>query len=164
MQKRTASLLLASGLVLILGSGCSIFGGSKPEAPPANKPAEVKENSGNVYDGGAYSAQHEVGDLTQRGGKMAETIPTEKFPSIDREKNAPLGRLLYVLSDDENPKCVRAKYTLLNGKKKLVVYSKTQVAHSYCIYQKQAHPEVEGFAIKIKDALKPKLPSLSSHI
>ncbi|MBK9294240.1 MAG: hypothetical protein IPM57_07320 [Oligoflexia bacterium] len=104
-----------------------------------------------VYDAGTYSDKEDVSDLKIKGGHMFDTIPTEKYYSIDREKLAPVGKLFYAVTDESPTRCIPAKYTMLDGKKKLVVYSKSTVPATYCIYQKTYSVEPAGFSVTMKN-------------
>lgn len=140
---------LAAALVLVVG--CS--SAKKQEETPAPQEAPPAKNltSNNVFDAGSYSEKEDISDLKARGGQMFDAIPAEKFYSYDREKLVPVGRLFYVVTDEDPKRCIPAKYSMLDGKKKLVVYSKSTVPATYCIYQKAQSAEAAGFSISVKD-------------
>jgi hypothetical protein len=100
-----------------------------------------------ALDAGTYRENEDYADISTHGGKNGEVIPTERFYSVDREKHAPLGKMLYVLTDDSPAHCIKARYLMVDGKKQLVVYSKSTVPSNYCIYQKTFSSEAEGFSI-----------------
>lgn len=150
--KLTFSMLLVAAFL----SGCSIFG-KKEEAQVSDEVVDAAMlNNGSmkvsgVIEGGAYRGKEDYSDLSQHGGKNGTVIPTEKFYSMDREKHAPVGKLLYVLTEDHPARCILGKYTNVEGRKRLVVYSKSQVPTNYCIYQKGFVSEPEGFSVYAKD-------------
>ena len=158
-MKNLTSLLGLVSLVLIFSTGCSIFG-HKDEPKASNEvvdagmvsqePVKVSEGT-QVIDAGVYREKEDYSDIALHGGKNGGVIPTEKFYALDREKRAPVGRVLYVLSDDSPAHCMLGKYTMFEGRKKLVVYSKSPVPTNYCIYQKPFSSEPEGFSIYVTD-------------
>ncbi len=154
-MKQSNLLKALVALTVVAAVGCS-SSKKKDDAGMAEAPKVPDSNltSNNVYDAGTYSEKEDVSDLRARGGKFFETIPAEKFYSVDREKYAPVGKLFYVIADDDQnntKRCIPAKYTMLDNKKKLVVYSKTTVPNTYCIFQKASTNEPAGFVIYIKD-------------
>jgi hypothetical protein len=137
---------------LTASMGCSLFGKKKDESPvEAAKAPDTNLTSQNVYDAGSYSEKEDISDLRIRGGKLFDTVPSEKFYSVDREKVAPVGKLFYVVTNEDPNRCIPAKYSVLDNKKKLVVYSKTTVPTTYCIYQKTPSADPAGFVIDMKD-------------
>jgi hypothetical protein len=100
-----------------------------------------------ALDAGTFHENEDYSDISAHGGKNGTVIPTERFYSVDREKHAPLGKMLYVLTDDSPAHCIKARYLMVDGKKQLVVYSKSTVPSNYCIYQKSFSSEPEGFSI-----------------
>lgn len=155
-MKNTRILVLGSALAVLALSGCSLFGGKKDVTSTSNRaPSSVVEDgaepvelkNAQVLDGGTYRENEDYSDVKNRGGVMAETIPGEKFYSIDREKHAPVGKILYVVTEEHPSHCLMAKFTMVQGHKKLLVYSKSPVPNNYCIYQKTAEADPQGFSI-----------------
>lgn len=114
-----------------------------------NSPKEISDSK-YVMDGGVYHEGENYADVLNRGGKMGTTIPAERFYIYDREKNAPVDALLYVLTDDDAKRCLPGKFLVVDGHKKLVVYSQSPVPSTYCVYQKKFVPESQGFTISIE--------------
>ena len=86
---KTASILkLVMALTIAAAMGCASknktadASGEAPKAPDTNLTAQ------NVYDAGTFSEKEDISDLRIRGGRLFDTVPTEKFYSIDREKVA----------------------------------------------------------------------------
>ncbi len=134
--------------VLFLSTGCALWPfGKKSESTSQpttvdaatlhEDPVKIKDKE--YVDAGTFSAKDDYADLTSHGGKGGSVIPSEKFYSVDREKHAPVGKMLYVLTDEDPARCVMAKFTVFKDKKKMMVYSKSQVPTNYCIYQKTLH-------------------------
>jgi hypothetical protein len=115
----------------------------------SSAPVKVKET--HVYDAGVYRENEDYSDLVQHGGKNGDVIPTEKFYGVDREKHVPTDKVFYILTEDNPAHCIKGKYIWLQGRKQLVVYSKSSVPTNYCIYQKKYSSEPEGFSIYITE-------------
>ncbi len=147
---KKSSFLSAAGVVLMSAVvACSTA--KKSDTGEVAKVPESNLTATNVYDAGTFNEKEDVSNLNLRGGKFFDSLPTEKFYSIDREKIAPVGKLFYVVTDEETARCIPAKYTVLDNKKRLVVYSKTTVPNTYCIYQKILSNEPAGFIVLMKD-------------
>lgn len=130
-------------------SGCSIFGGKNDVRAPSSvvedgaEPVELK--STDVLDGGTYRENENYSEL--RGGKMADALPTEEFYTVDRQKHAPVGKIIYVVTDDRPTHCLLGKFAVVEGQKRLIVFSKSPVPNNFCIYQKMAGADPQGFSI-----------------
>jgi hypothetical protein len=167
-MKNTKLIFAAALLLTVANTGCSLFS-HKVEAKPSNEiidagyvstePVKVKET--HTIDAGIYREKEDYSDLALHGGKNGAVIPVEKFYAIDREKHAPVGRVLYFLTDATPAHCIMGKYVNLDGRKKLVVFSKSTVPTNYCIYQKQFSTEAEGFSLYVSDGGRCK-PSFTS--
>ena len=143
-MKTMMTTLAISALAFAL-SACS--SAQKDTKTASDAPAEIK---GDVIDAGTYRDNEDYTDVAVHGGKNAQALPTEHFYAVDREKHAPVGKLLYVLTDDVPAHCIKAKYAMVEGKKKLVVFSNSSVPTNYCIYQKSFSGDAEGFSIFVK--------------
>jgi len=108
----------------------------------------IKVKGSDVIDGGVYH-ENETIDITSRGGQNGASIPTQHFYTIDREKFISVGKMFYVLTDDSPAHCIKARFTQSEGRKKLVVFSKSSVPTNYCIYQKAFSGDAEGFSIYV---------------
>ena len=152
-MKTVRLVKVAFALSLVAAMGCSTSGKNKEETATAavQKAPDTNLTATNVFDAGTYSEREDISDLKIRGGKMFDTVPTEKFYSVDREKVAPVGKLFYVVTNEDPNRCIPAKYSILDNKKKLVVYSKTTVPTTYCIYQKTSSAEPAGFVVDMND-------------
>ena len=71
-------------------------------------------------DGGVFSDARVNSDYKILGGKAAEDIPGEDFPSTDRDQHAPSGKPFFVLSQDN--RCYWDNFKIENKRKKLVVF------------------------------------------
>ena len=156
-MKNTRSIVLLGAIAVLALSGCSLFGGKKDVTFVNNRapnsvvddgaePVDLKA-SNEVMDGGTYRENEDYSDVKMRGGLMADAIPAEHFYSVDREKHAPVGKTVYVVTDDHPSHCLMAKFTVVHGHKKLIVYSKSPVPNNYCIYQKTVQADPQGFSI-----------------
>lgn len=170
-MKNVKPLIVFTGLVLAFNTGCSIFG-HKEEVKASNEiidaglvsadAVKVKETS-RVVDAGIYREKEDYSDIALHGGKNGKVIPTENFYASDREKHVPLGKVLYVLTDDSPARCLLGKYTWSEGRKKLMVYTKSPVPTNFCIYQKKFSSEAEGFSLYVHDGgiCKPSFTSIT---
>ncbi len=157
-MKNLKPLLGIASLVLAFTTGCSIFG-HKDEVKVSNEVIDAglasqdqaKVKTGAVLDEGVYREKEDYADVVTHGGKNGKVIPTERFYAVDREQHVPVGKMLYVLTDDSPAHCILGKYSVMDGRKKLIVFSKSVVPTNYCIYQKQFSSEPEGFSIYVHD-------------
>ena len=153
-MKNSKSVIFFSAVTMMALSGCSLFSGKKDTTVTNRAPssvvedgAEATEAKGDVLDGGVYRENEDYSDVKVRGGMMADAVPTENFYSVDREKHAPVGKVMYVVTDDNPTHCLVGKFTQVHGRKKLIVYTKSPVPNNYCLYQKTAEAEPQGFSI-----------------
>jgi hypothetical protein len=156
-MRNLAAIISSTTLALVLFTGCSH--GDHKEAKVSNEvidaglssvePIKVKET--HTYDAGIYREKEDYSDMATHGGKNGAIVPTEKFYAIDREKHMPVGKMFYVLTADTPAHCILGKYVEMDGRKKLVVYSRSVVPTNYCIYQKTFSSEAEGFSLYVTD-------------
>ena len=146
-------LLLVTLSVLAMAMSACSHTDVKPAAPASDEVVDAGMHANGqvkvagALDAGTYHENENYSDVASHGGQNGHVIPTERFYSVDREKHAPLGKMLYVLTDDTPAHCIKARYLMVDGKKQLVVYSKSTVPSNYCIYQKTFSSDAEGFSL-----------------
>jgi hypothetical protein len=155
---KTLGTYIAAGFMLVGLTACSsskVKDQTDLRAPSSDtvvdaglNPVEpVKVKGGNVIDAGVYRENEDYTDLVKHGGKNGSVVPTERFYTMDREKIVPTDKVLYILSEDSPAHCMKGKSIGMEVKKRLVVYTKSLVPSSYCIYQKSFSSDAEGFSI-----------------
>lgn len=152
MTKLNFCLMILGMLAL---AGCSSKPVETAKAPSSDvvdaasthkEPVQINQKL--VYDGGKFE---EGFDPLKTGGRSGTAIPTEKFYGVDRQKFAPVGKVLYVLTDEKPKRCILGRFTMVDGQKRLVAYSKSTVPTNYCIYQKGFNQDGQGFSLFIND-------------
>ena len=154
---KTLMILTSAAVMAFALSACSTA--TKDVKPPSDEVVDagmhttepIKVKGSDVLDAGVFHENETAMDLPSHGGQNGAIIPTEHFYTVDREKYVPVGKLLYVLTDDSPAHCIKARYAQIEGRKKLVVYSKSTVPSNYCIYQKSFSSDAEGFSIFVNN-------------
>jgi hypothetical protein len=113
-------------------------------APSEKKSAADRQ----TLDAKVFRENESVEDLLMRGGEAGKQLPDERFFVSDREKNAPVDNTIYAFTDDKPARCVKAKFSMVGGRKKLVIFSQSQVPTNYCVYQHKPNNEMEGFSLR----------------
>jgi hypothetical protein len=151
-KMKNLTILAAAGIMALALTACSSANKDAKVSDEvidagmhSNDPIKVKGSD--VIDAGVYHENETNMDVASHGGQNGAVIPTEHFYTVDREKHVTAGKMLYVLTDDSPAHCIKARYVQVEGRKKLVVYSKSTVPSNFCIYQKSFSSDAEGFSI-----------------
>lgn len=156
-KMKTLLILASAGVMAIALSACSTA--NKDVKAPSDEVVDagmhstdpIKVKGSDVYDAGTYHENEGIADMPAHGGVNGQVIPTEHFYTVDREKHVTVGKMIYVLTDDSPAHCIKGRFAIVDGRKKLVVYSKSTVPSNYCIYQKSFSSEAEGFSVFVSN-------------